>query len=495
MAKKASPAGANAKRKSSETAADERAGETSAADAAAASDAPRPEARSDPDAPEKPGGADSAETPPEAPDAADAAEDDGLTDDAAKTAEPSPGADAAERDATDADSDAESGPEEDQAQDAATGAGASDGDARDGTQEGAGDDADRGDDGRDGTTPPVTDPTAPAPAVTEQITVRKGGFVPLVLGGLVAGGIGFGAAYYVLSDRQATATATIGALRDEMQQALGDQSDRVSALSDRLDATEPPDLSGLRQAQSKLQQAVADLSNRLADSEDRRAELEKRLTALEKRPVTDAASDTAVAAYEAELKALQEAMATQRAEIEGMVAEARQNEATAKETAQATRRRAALSRIRTALDTGSGYAGAAAELETTGVEVPESLSQMADKGVATLAELQENFPDAARRALAAARDAALKTGEPGGVADFLRGQLGVRSLEPRQGNDPDAILSRAEAATRAGRLKDALSEIGTLPDVARAELSEWIDSATRRLDALSAMQSLSEELN
>ena len=78
---------------------------------------------------------------------------------------------------------------------------------------------------------------------------------------------------------------------------------------------------------------------------------------------------------------------------------------------------------------------------------------------------------------------------------FIRTQLDARSLEPREGDDPDAILSRAEAATQQGRLTDALAEIEALPDVARAELSDWAAQATRRLEAVAAAQQLSEELN
>uniref|UniRef100_UPI0037C662F9 COG4223 family protein n=1 Tax=Roseovarius salis TaxID=3376063 RepID=UPI0037C662F9 len=101
----------------------------------------------------------------------------------------------------------------------------------------------------------------------------------------------------------------------------------------------------------------------------------------------------------------------------------------------------------------------------------------------------------ARAALAAARDAAAREGDTGGLTGFLRTQLGVRSLEPREGDDPDAVLSRAEAAVGQGRLTDALAEIETLPDVARAELEDWTQRARQRLDAVAAARELSEELN
>jgi hypothetical protein len=77
----------------------------------------------------------------------------------------------------------------------------------------------------------------------------------------------------------------------------------------------------------------------------------------------------------------------------------------------------------------------------------------------------------------------------------LRAQLGVRSLEPREGDDTDAILSRAEAALAGGRLGDALAEIETLPEAARAATSDWAARATARHDALAAAEELSAQLN
>jgi hypothetical protein len=77
---------------------------------------------------------------------------------------------------------------------------------------------------------------------------------------------------------------------------------------------------------------------------------------------------------------------------------------------------------------------------------------------------------------------------------FLRHQLDVRSVEPREGDDPDAILSRAEAALRDSRLTDALAEIATLPEAAQAPMGAWIAAAEGRVAALSALQALVETL-
>lgn len=338
-------------------------------------------------------------------------------------------------------------------------------------------------------------PVSP-PVTTEQVVIRKGGFVPMILGGVAAAAIGFGAGYYTTSQGWLPGDGGIDELRSETERRLQEQADRMADLSARIDAAaQGSDLSQVEQEQSDLSATVTAFADRLDAAERGLAELTDRVATMEARPLSEGASEAAVAAYEAELKKLQDAMAEQRAEIRAMTEEARAMEANAEETAQATMRRAALSRIQTALDAGGDYADALADLEATGTAVPEVLAASAETGVPTLAELQARFPDAARAALAAARTAAAEAGETGGWAAFLRTQLGVRSLEPRKGNDPDAILSRAEAATREGRLTDALAEIEALPETARAELSDWAGQARQRLDAIAAAQALGEELN
>ena len=85
-------------------------------------------------------------------------------------------------------------------------------------------------------------------------------------------------------------------------------------------------------------------------------------------------------------------------------------------------------------------------------------------------------------------------GGPGGIGGFFKQQLGARSVAPRDGDDPDAILSRAEAAMRDGRLADALAEVKALPPEAQEPLSEWLSDAQARHDAQDAVQTLTQRL-
>lgn len=329
--------------------------------------------------------------------------------------------------------------------------------------------------------------SAPSTAESEPVVIRKGGFLPTLLGGVLAAAIGFGAAVYILPEiwpgfgRDDGFEADVSARLDDQAQAIealqgaGPDLDPIEARLDELE--------GVRDALDTLRARVEEQANAIPA-------LETRLSDLEQRPITEGASPEAVAAYERELQAVQDAMATQRAEIEALLAEAAEKEASAEMSAQEAATRAAMTRILTALDTGTSFAEAAEDLDRLGMDLPPELAGAADAGVDTMAELAAAFPDAARGALAAARKE-----DGGGFGSFLKDQLEVRSLEPREGDDADAILSRAEAAVREGRLRDAMAEIDTLPGAARAAMSGWMDRAQARADAIAAADTLGAELD
>ena len=112
----------------------------------------------------------------------------------------------------------------------------------------------------------------------------------------------------------------------------------------------------------------------------------------------------------------------------------------------------------------------------------------------TLVDLQRSFPDAARQALAAALQADAGSTWSERVAAFLRTQAGIRSLTPREGDDPDAILSRAEASLAGGDLAATLAGIASLPEPAQAAMSGWMAEATKRQAAVDALARLTASL-
>ena len=314
-------------------------------------------------------------------------------------------------------------------------------------------------------------------------------FIPMLLGGLVAGGIGYGVAYLQYADAQAVE---------------GVDPARVAALEERIDALpEPvaaPDLSGVEGGIAGVQGEVSALRDELAALEDR-------LNTVERQPSADGTlQDSAIAAFERDMDELRAQIADQQANMQAMAdqasqqieatrAEALEIEQNALDAARAATARAALAKVQGALDSGAPMGAALAELEDTlDQTAPDALLAVSD-GVATLADLRADFPAAARQALSVARAEGVSGEEGSAFSAFLRDQFDVRSVEPQDGESTDAILSRAEAALDAGRLNDALAEVATLPEVARAELTDWTARAEARAAAVDAAESLAIELN
>jgi hypothetical protein len=71
----------------------------------------------------------------------------------------------------------------------------------------------------------------------------------------------------------------------------------------------------------------------------------------------------------------------------------------------------------------------------------------------------------------------------------------ARSVIPREGDDPDAVLSRAEAAVKGGDIDVALTELEALPEVAQEAMADWTAKARLRAEALGAAFGLAQDLN
>lgn len=306
----------------------------------------------------------------------------------------------------------------------------------------------------------------------------------MLLGGVCAAAIGFGAAYYLLP-QLGLMTPPSGATSD-VDARLDDQAQRIDALAQQVTDTpaapDAPDLSGLEDGQRTLDGLLADLSGQITD-------LSGRLDKIEQQP---AAVGTGVS--DSQISSLRTAVEEQGAQLDALTREATQRDNAARASAEQALRRAALMRIRTALDTGSDFAPALGDLERAGMATPDALQEVAETGVPTQSALQDGFAPAARAALAAARKDGAVEGDPG-FWSFMSDQLGARSLERREGPSADAILSRAEDDLRQGNLQSALDEIDALPESARAELSGWAADMRTRMQALAAHDALAAKLN
>ena len=108
------------------------------------------------------------------------------------------------------------------------------------------------------------------------------------------------------------------------------------------------------------------------------------------------------------------------------------------------------------------------------VELSEEFKRISTIGIIPIVELKSMFPQFARDTLSAIHKNTDETNAKKKFFIFLQEKLGVRSLTPRQGNDPDAILSRVEASIKADNFNDALSLLSTIPESGMIIMAEWI---------------------
>ena len=298
-----------------------------------------------------------------------------------------------------------------------------------------------------------------------------------LLGGALAAAAGYGVAQYVPNGWPMASVVTL--------------QTQVAVLSDQVQALQ----ADLQKADARL----ASLETAPAPQSDagQIAALELRLAALESKPMPAGTDSAALDQLRAEVAAIKtngaavmsaQVQADLDAKVQATEAKLTAIEQSAQAQAAAILTRAALGQIAAALDSGAPYPSAIAAL--AGADIAVVLTDNATAGLPSLQALQASFPDSARTALEAALRANMGESWSERVGNFLRTQVGVRSLTPRDGPDPDAILSRAEAALTAGDVAQALAEIATLPTPAQDALSAWRVRAQLRLDAQAALAAL-----
>jgi len=326
---------------------------------------------------------------------------------------------------------------------------------------------------------PYIPPVDPAPA-------QKSPLGPMILGGAVCAVLGFGAAVLTQQSSplwpQDPAVAELAAKTDG---AVADLQTQIDAIAAR------PAGDVMQSDLTPMRDAVAQLSG----LEQTIADLAGRVSALEQATIEAAIPDDLIAKYRSEVESISALLESQRGELNTFMQDAKAKADQAAEIAKNTLAGGALDRIATALDTGSEFVQAMQDYEQAiGAAAPDALASLAADGVVTLQVLSQDYADVARAALAAAR-AEMDQGQGmAKVTNFLKNQFNARSVVPKSGDDPDAVLSRAEQALRDGDLAAAMDEISKLGPRAQATMSDWIAAAQARLDAQNTVNILIDQL-
>jgi len=349
--------------------------------------------------------------------------------------------------------------------------------------------------------------TEPASTVSAR-DKQTSAFVPMLLGGIVSGAIGFGAAYYLFTSNLLTNGVTVADIQTELSAEIENNSDRISqnttvtkeqdaalqAIASRLDAIDDKfeHLTDSLAATSSLSDALDSLNTRVESIEALAADMSQVVAKLEKRPVAATLSNEVIEAYNSEVSKLMETMAAQRKEVETLLDEANAEKARTSEIARNTQARITLNALQTAFNSGQGFAAELEEFSKLSTNpIPSNLLEIAATGVTGLETLSDAFPEAARGASAAERSGDSYDGTTQSLLGFLKSQVQARSVTPKEGTGADAVLSRAEAALRGGQLEIAVKEVQTLQSPAKEAMEVWQSKAQERLNLIEALNSLS----
>ncbi|PVH27729.1 COG4223 family protein [Pararhodobacter oceanensis] len=345
------------------------------------------------------------------------------------------------------------------------------------------------------TTQPPEAERAPVPAPLPAQAAKTAGAGNMIIGGVLAAGIG--------------GLTALAVFPEGWRNASGDLQSRIAALEANTGGTPSADLTSLSDRLTALE-AAPDLTDRvtaLEQAETDLAPLEARIAALEEARLNNAdlnaaigsalaPVNTRIAQLEAGIPAqaqaaVDAALAESRAEVEAQAQALNARETDVEAAQERIAARAALAELIAAADSGEAAPGALATLNAA-TETPEALAPLAD-GLITAPGLRAAFAPAAREALNADAPPA-----DAPVADrlltFLRNQTGARSLAPRDGDSTDAILSRAEALVRQNEITAALGELEALPEAPAAAMAGWRAQAETRLAALDALAEMQTQL-
>jgi hypothetical protein len=145
----------------------------------------------------------------------------------------------------------------------------------------------------------------------------------------------------------------------------------------------------------------------------------------------------------------------------------------------------ALGNLRAAVDAGRPYAAELVSIRRLAPEIRNfgALPAFADQGIPTLPELTASFATAEDTALAA-----LPTPKDesffGSLLASAKSMVKVRRIDAgATGDDPDAVLARAEAKLKQDELAEAVKEVDGLSGASREAFAPWIDAARARASA------------
>ena len=151
--------------------------------------------------------------------------------------------------------------------------------------------------------------------------------------------------------------------------------------------------------------------------------------------------------------------------------------------------------ITSALDSGASFQSALDGLTNiTNITPPVALADISATGTASWATLRGQYSEVAHAALRADTQANAGDGVLGKFGTFLKTQVGTRSLERKEGDSTDAILSRVEDELVRGNLSASLGQANALSEAPKSAIADWLAALNRLSAAQTALAQLSSTL-
>lgn len=110
------------------------------------------------------------------------------------------------------------------------------------------------------------------------------------------------------------------------------------------------------------------------------------------------------------------------------------------------------------------------------------LKPLAESGAPTAAALAAEFPEVADHAASASRTTGADTSLLSRAGGALAALFTLRRVGNLTGNDPDAVLARAERRVAEGDIESALEQLKALPAGGQRAIADWRERAQRRVE-------------
>ncbi|WMT86904.1 hypothetical protein NO932_18740 [Pelagibacterium sp. 26DY04] len=340
-------------------------------------------------------------------------------------------------------------------------------------------------------------PAGPAPASAEPATPVGALLIAAAGGGLIGVALAYGLASFGLWPQAAADASALSALQSrtaELEASLteraGETADFETRLEDlqlqvsTLEPPEPVSTEGLAvQADlDALASQISDLSARIeavaaGASGDEVTDVAQNLSGLSSQVAALTERLDAIEPQVAEAAPALELAMTRLDDLDARIADQSDFEAVASERDRIARLPAALGALETAIASGAPFATQLAKVETLlpALEIPAPTHDAAATGVTPPATLLADF----RAAIPAMLAATPRDPQANWAQTLLDQAASTLALRPTDGDSPQGLVGRTEAALAAGDLAGAQTAFAALPQPMQQAAPGFAEALTR----------------